>query len=86
MVECQSGHGIRDPKSWHWRDLYLNEERFQALWRSNERIFLIASQNRFDHWRSLLQLDGRHGTPVATVGTKSDFDEPLIVTRRINRK
>jgi hypothetical protein len=52
------------------RDLYLKEERFQALWRSNQRIFLIASQDRLDHCRSLLQLDGRHGTPVATIGTK----------------
>jgi hypothetical protein len=52
------------------RDLYLNEERFQALWRSNQRIFLIASQDRLDHCRSLLQLDGRPGTPVATIGTK----------------
>jgi 4-amino-4-deoxy-L-arabinose transferase-like glycosyltransferase len=62
------------------RDLYLNEERFQALWRSNERIFLIASQNRFDHWRSLLQLDGRHGTPVATVGTKV-----ILMNRSLSR-
>jgi hypothetical protein len=52
------------------RDLYLKEERFQALWRSNQRIFLIASQDRLDHCRSLLQLDGRHGTPVATIGPK----------------
>jgi 4-amino-4-deoxy-L-arabinose transferase-like glycosyltransferase len=52
------------------RDLYLNEEQFQALWRSDQRIFLIAGQDRLDHWRSLLQLDGRRGTPVATIGTK----------------
>lgn len=52
------------------RHLYLNEEQFQALWRSDQRIFLIAGQDRLDHWRSLLQLDGRRGTPVATIGTK----------------
>jgi 4-amino-4-deoxy-L-arabinose transferase-like glycosyltransferase len=52
------------------RDLYLNEERFQALWHSDQRTFLIASQDRRDHWRSLLQLEGPRGTPVATIGTK----------------
>src|SRR5258708_34304577 len=48
------------------RDLYLNEERFQALWRSNERIFLIASQTRLPHSANLPQLDGRPGQPCTT--------------------
>ena len=52
------------------RDLYLDEERFQTLWRSDQRTFLIADQGRLDHWRSLLQLDDPRGTPVAIVGTK----------------
>jgi len=52
------------------RDLYLAEERFQALWRSAQRIFLVARQDRLDHWRNRLQIDGRRATPVATIGTK----------------
>ena len=52
------------------RDLYLDEERFQRLWQSDQRTFLIADQDRLGHWRSLLQLDGQRGTPVAMVGTK----------------
>ncbi len=52
------------------RDLYLDEERFQTLWRSNLRTFLITDQGRLDHWRSLLQLDEQRGSPVAIVGTK----------------
>jgi hypothetical protein len=52
------------------RDLYLDEERLESLWRSNQRVFVIASQDRLDHWRSLLQLNGQHEIPVATIGTK----------------
>jgi len=52
------------------RDLYLDEERLESLWRSNQRIFVIASQDRLDHWRSLLQLDEQREIPVATIGTK----------------
>jgi 4-amino-4-deoxy-L-arabinose transferase-like glycosyltransferase len=51
-------------------DLYLAEERFQALWGNHQRIFLIARQDRLDYWRNRLQIDGRHVTPVATIGTK----------------
>jgi len=52
------------------RDLYLDEERLESLWRSNQRVFVIASQDRLDHWRSLLQLDDQREIPVATIGTK----------------
>jgi 4-amino-4-deoxy-L-arabinose transferase-like glycosyltransferase len=52
------------------RDRYLGEERFQALWRDNQRIFLIARQDRLDHWRNRLQIDGQGPTPMATIGTK----------------
>jgi 4-amino-4-deoxy-L-arabinose transferase-like glycosyltransferase len=52
------------------RDLYLAEDRFQALWRNDQRIFLIARQDRLDHWRNRLQIDGQRVTPVATIGTK----------------
>jgi 4-amino-4-deoxy-L-arabinose transferase-like glycosyltransferase len=58
------------------RDLYLDEERFQTLWRSDQRTFLIADQDRLKHWRSLLQLDDQRGTPVAIIGTK------MILTNR----
>jgi 4-amino-4-deoxy-L-arabinose transferase-like glycosyltransferase len=50
------------------RDLYLAEEQFQELWRNDQRIFLVARQDRLDHWRNRLQIDGI--TPVATIGTK----------------
>ena len=52
------------------RDLYLDEERLESLWRSDQRVFVIASQDRLDHWRRLLRLDGQRGTPVAIIGTK----------------
>lgn len=52
------------------RDLYLDEERLESLWRSNQRVFVIASQDRLDHWRSLLQLGDQREKPVATIGTK----------------
>ncbi|HET9375199.1 MAG TPA: glycosyltransferase family 39 protein [Chthoniobacterales bacterium] len=52
------------------RDLYLTEERFQALWGNDQRIFLVARQDRLDHWYDRLQIDGRRMTPVATIGTK----------------
>ena len=52
------------------RDLYLAEERFQALWGNDQRIFLIARWDRLDYWRNRLQIDGRRITPVATIGTK----------------
>jgi hypothetical protein len=52
------------------RDLYLNEERFLALWHSDRRIFLVAGRSRLEYWRSLLQT-GDHGvSPVASVGSK----------------
>jgi 4-amino-4-deoxy-L-arabinose transferase-like glycosyltransferase len=52
------------------RDLYLDEEQLKALWHTDQRIFVVASQERLDHWRSLLQLEGIRGTPAATIGTK----------------
>jgi hypothetical protein len=52
------------------RDLYLDEEQLESLWRGNQRIFVIASQARLDHWRSLLSLDHQREIPIATIGMK----------------
>jgi hypothetical protein len=52
------------------RDLYLNEERFLALWHGDRRIYLIAGRGRLEYWRSLLHLDDPGATAVAIVGSK----------------
>jgi 4-amino-4-deoxy-L-arabinose transferase-like glycosyltransferase len=50
------------------RELYLDEDRFLALWRADERVFLVTNQGRFDYWRRTLQLGEER--PLAVFGTK----------------
>jgi 4-amino-4-deoxy-L-arabinose transferase-like glycosyltransferase len=52
------------------RELYIDEDRFLALWLGDQRVFLISNRDRLEYWRKVLRLDDRAGTPLAVFGAK----------------
>jgi 4-amino-4-deoxy-L-arabinose transferase-like glycosyltransferase len=59
------------------RDLYLDEEQLQALWRGPEQVFLVVKSASLNHWKQVLVLRDAQSQPVGRCASR------VVLTNRL---